>query len=201
MKKINVLGPKLLGKDFSVKKIVQANQIPKNPFYLDVREAKIYSQGHLRGALNIPFSPKLAYWAGWFVPYDRPVVVIADQNRGEPAVRELLLIGLDNIEGYMTAWEGESICSSLLSLEEFNRRKKEANPPLIVDVRTLGEYNAGHIEGAVHLPLSDLKERWKDLPKEREIVTMCQSGYRAQIGASYLQSLGYHAASLVGGAG
>ena len=47
----------------------------------------------------------------------------------------------------------------------------------VVDVRPIEEYRAGHIPGALSVPLPDLKARLKDLPKNREIVAYCRGPY------------------------
>jgi len=47
----------------------------------------------------------------------------------------------------------------------------------VLDVRPPEEYQAGHIPGAVNLPLGDLKKRLKDLPKGQEIIAYCRGPY------------------------
>lgn len=47
----------------------------------------------------------------------------------------------------------------------------------VLDVRPPEEYQAGHISGAVNLPLGDLKKRLKDLPKGQEIIAYCRGAY------------------------
>lgn len=46
-----------------------------------------------------------------------------------------------------------------------------ANPPLVIDVRGNGEYAAGHIPDALHIPGDQLSGRLDELPKDRAIVT------------------------------
>ena len=58
----------------------------------------------------------------------------------------------------------------------------------IVDVRSDKEWENGHIEGAVHIPLGELRERLGELTKTSSIVTVCGSGYRSSIAASLLQA-------------
>lgn len=48
---------------------------------------------------------------------------------------------------------------------------------LMVDVRPVEEYEAGHIPGAISMPLSELEQRLPELPKDREIVTYCRGTY------------------------
>ncbi len=47
----------------------------------------------------------------------------------------------------------------------------------VIDVRPAQEYNAGHIPGAISLPVDELKARLKELPKKREIVAYCRGPY------------------------
>ena len=64
---------------------------------------------------------------------------------------------------------------------------------LIVDVRSPGEYQSGHVEGALNLPLNDLPRlAGVHLPdKARALVLYCQSGMRSESARQYLQSCGY----------
>jgi hydroxyacylglutathione hydrolase len=58
-------------------------------------------------------------------------------------------------------------------------------------VRAPAEWANGHIPGATHCFVSDLKERIGEFDRERPVVTYCGSGYRANIAASLLQAHGF----------
>ena len=60
----------------------------------------------------------------------------------------------------------------------------------MVDVRTSREWNAGHIEGAVHIPLGDLARRASELPRDRPVATICEGGYRSSLAATVLSRAG-----------
>ena len=62
--------------------------------------------------------------------------------------------------------------------------------PLIVDVRTTREWNAGHIEGAMHIPLGELSTRAPEIPRTRPVATICEAGYRSALAASLLARAG-----------
>lgn len=68
----------------------------------------------------------------------------------------------------------------------------------VVDVREPGEWRAGHIEGAVHIPLHDLPERVSDLPDGRLLV-VCTVGGRSAHAVAYLAQQGHDAVNLDGG--
>ena len=68
-----------------------------------------------------------------------------------------------------------------------------------VDVREDDEWEAGHIDGARHIPLRVLSERVAELPKGRPIVAVCRSGSRSAAAVRGLRQLGYDAENLDGG--
>jgi rhodanese-related sulfurtransferase len=69
----------------------------------------------------------------------------------------------------------------------------------ILDVREDDEWQAGHIEGAQHIPLGELGERVGELSKESRIVAVCRSGGRSGAAVRGLKQLGYNAENLDGG--
>jgi rhodanese-related sulfurtransferase len=70
---------------------------------------------------------------------------------------------------------------------------------LALDVREAYEYEAGHIEGSLHIPIGQIQTRWEELDKERQIVVVCQIGQRSDLVAGFLRDNGYDAANLAGG--
>ncbi|WP_042423218.1 rhodanese-like domain-containing protein [Comamonas granuli] len=65
--------------------------------------------------------------------------------------------------------------------------------PTLVDVRSLGEYQSGHVDGAVHLPLERLLDDAPALLPDRsaELLLYCLSGARSQMAVQWLQQMGY----------
>lgn len=70
---------------------------------------------------------------------------------------------------------------------------------LLLDVREHDEWNAGHIEGSVHIPMGELGSRQEELPTDRPIVAVCRSGSRSAAVTQALDKAGYEAHNLVGG--
>jgi NADPH-dependent 2,4-dienoyl-CoA reductase/sulfur reductase-like enzyme/rhodanese-related sulfurtransferase len=70
---------------------------------------------------------------------------------------------------------------------------------LLLDVREPDEFVAGHIAGAINLPLSELRERFRELPANRDIWISCGVGQRAYYATRFLAQRGYRAATLSGG--
>ncbi|SDH01225.1 NADPH-dependent 2,4-dienoyl-CoA reductase, sulfur reductase [Vibrio xiamenensis] len=70
---------------------------------------------------------------------------------------------------------------------------------LLLDVRNPGELKNGYLEGAVNIPVDQLRERMDELPKDKEIVIYCQVGLRGNVAYRQLVNRGYKARNLIGG--
>ena len=100
-----------------------------------------------------------------------------------------------NMLGYMA----DNILSGLTESVQWNELADRMSAgATLIDVRTPGEFNAGHIDGAINIPVDDLRERFAEIPKENVIVT-CQVGQRGHTASTLLRELGIKAANLDGG--
>ena len=69
----------------------------------------------------------------------------------------------------------------------------------VVDVRTEVEFEAGHIPGALHVPVADVQQRAAEFPKDRAVLLYCRSGNRSGPVADAFAASGYDAHSIEGG--
>ncbi len=72
-------------------------------------------------------------------------------------------------------------------------------PPLLLDVRSPGEYAEGHIPGARLIPLPQLGGRIGELPTDRPIVCVCRSGGRSGVATHQLRARGLQVRNMRGG--
>ena len=82
---------------------------------------------------------------------------------------------------------------------DVQEKLKNGNRPLLLDVREKQEMREGYISGAKLIPLGQLRNRMKELPKDREIVCVCRSGNRSRSAAKQLIAAGYSASNMKGG--
>jgi rhodanese-related sulfurtransferase len=70
---------------------------------------------------------------------------------------------------------------------------------VLLDVRELDEWDAGRVDGALHIPLGQLAARQDEVPTDRVVVVVCRSGVRSATAAAALLAADYDAVNLAGG--
>ena len=63
-------------------------------------------------------------------------------------------------------------------------------PPVVIDVRTPAEYHSGHLDGAVNIPLDELRTRLGEVPADRGVAVHCAGGYRSYLATRILLNSG-----------
>ena len=173
----------------------------------DVREPADFGGAHLRGSVNISLRGSFATWAGTILPRQQPIVLVAEPGCKEEAAVRLGRIGYDHVAGYLDG--GMQVLATRPDLVGRTERITAATvaellaapqPPFVLDVRTVKEWQDKHIEGSCNIPLNHLQERLAEVPRDRQVVVHCASGYRSSIAASLLTQHGFtQIADLVGG--
>ena len=90
-------------------------------------------------------------------------------------------------------YQGQEQPVPAVSVREAWKRLSEhgAEPaPALIDVRETWEYEGGHAEGAVNIPLSQLQRRQAEVPRDREVLLICQVGARSLSAARYMRQHG-----------
>jgi glyoxylase-like metal-dependent hydrolase (beta-lactamase superfamily II)/rhodanese-related sulfurtransferase len=170
---------------------------------LDTRSSASFGKGHFPGSLNVSLDLALfSTWTGFFVPPDRKIALVVEDESDVPRARlELLRIGYDSIVGYI-AGRMLTATEPLLQVPatDYRAAGEYGNAALLLDVRTQGEWDAFHLEGALHIPLPALPRRMKELPKSEPLAVICGAGNRSSIAASLLQADGFQCVqNIIGG--
>ena len=160
---------------------------------VDTRNKDEIADGSIPGSLHIEGNKSFATWMGSLLDYQQQLILVADDEQVEALTRKLMRIGMDNVYGYVSdvAHLGVALEKpDIIGIDAFKSRK-DRNDVQVIDVRTEGEYHAGHINGAVNLPLATLGANLDKVSKDKEVIIHCQSGARAAIAYSILRKNGF----------
>jgi phage shock protein E len=83
-----------------------------------------------------------------------------------------------------------------LPAKDLQQKLNSQESMLVLDVREPDEFQSGHITGAILIPLGELGRRVNDLPKEKPIICVCQSGSRSLTATRFLLSAGFNAINM-----
>jgi hydroxyacylglutathione hydrolase len=213
MKRINRDGPRILGGSRRPQRIAAARVgelLAQGALLVDTRPAADYATAHIPGTINIPLNRSFTTWAGWLVPYTRDFYLLIDHARLDAldqAVRDLAMIGLDRVGGYidcdeetLAAWRsaGGAIGSIRKMTAQRLAERMAKGDVAVVDVRAGFEWDDGHVPGARHIPLGLLPARFDELPPG-PVVMQCLTGSRSAIAASIVAARGQEVWDLEGG--
>lgn len=95
------------------------------------------------------------------------------------ALRSLTAERAPGVERLVEAYLGSRDELEAIGREELMARLRSGEPLVVVDVRPREEYDSGHLPGARSIPLDELEERLRELPRRREIVAYCRGPYCA----------------------
>jgi hydroxyacylglutathione hydrolase len=214
LKRINQAGPALLGLRDGLPVADRltpgeaAAAIQKGAYLIDLRPAEMFAEEHPRGAINIGSGSKVGYWAGWVVPIGTAIVLFGedDARRRDDVRRQLLRVGLDRVLGFvdggLDAWRNAGLATSRVArIDARELHDQQARGPsfTIVDVRSGAEFDAGHIPGAINIPVGVLPSRLGDIPSSLPVATLCEGGYRSSLAASLLAREGFESVFNIAG--
>ncbi len=165
---------------------------------VDTRMDASFGASHVPKALSI-WSAGLPSFAGWFLPYDKPILLVNDNNNVTQITLYLLRLGYVNISGFlaggMLAWHTagqESATIKTITVQSFCSFLDMDEHPWILDVRSDAELeHAGSITGANHIHITELAGRMDEVPRNHTVFIFCGSGLRSMIAASLLKREGW----------
>jgi len=165
---------------------------------LDTRKPEVFARGFVPGAVNIGLDGSFAPWVGALIPDLRqPLLLVTEPGRESETVTRLSRVGYDQAVGYLAggfeAWQGAGRpvgSVPCVPARAFAALYREA-PPVVVDVRKPAEFAAGHLPGAVNLPLDSLPDHLAQFPTDQPVYVHCAGGYRSMIACSVLKARGW----------
>ncbi|MEN6318865.1 MAG: MBL fold metallo-hydrolase [Syntrophaceae bacterium] len=166
---------------------------------LDTRTELAFSSSHIPNSLSI-WATGLPSFAGWFLPSDKPILLVNESNDPDQVTRYLLRLGYSNIAGFlsggMLAWHmagRETSSIKTVAVQSLCSILDQGDQSWILDVRSDDELeHAGTVTGAHHIHLTQLPNRMDEVPRDQTVFIFCGSGLRSMIAASLLKREGWN---------
>jgi glyoxylase-like metal-dependent hydrolase (beta-lactamase superfamily II)/rhodanese-related sulfurtransferase len=167
---------------------------------VDLRNRTAFAAGHVPGTFNIGLDGQFSTYLGWLIPWGTPVTLLGETaEQVAEAQRELVRIGIDRPAAAATGKPEEWTDEPLATLERATfadlAQVRHHRRVSVLDVRRVSEWRAGHLVGAVHIPIHEIVARMDEVP-DGEVWVHCASGYRASIAASVLAASGRRVVSV-----
>jgi hydroxyacylglutathione hydrolase len=165
---------------------------------VDLRPRRTYAAAHRLGTLNLELGTNLVTYLGWLIQRGTSVTFLAEEDAAVNAARKALAyIGREKIAG----WANSSVVYDHAALDarssypverfaDFATARALGDDPVLIDIRHPHEWAAGHIEGAIHIPLPALAHELHSVPRATPVWVHCGAGYRAAAASSMLDTVG-----------
>jgi glyoxylase-like metal-dependent hydrolase (beta-lactamase superfamily II)/rhodanese-related sulfurtransferase len=181
----------------------------------DIGEKQRYEKEHIPGSSYAVCNEESKKNIMPKLPKNVEIVLVAEKDEYTKQMAVMMRqMGLKvrHLQGGINAWKWdfdrgnfETTSSKNISAfelkENLDKRQGKNNGLFLLDVREPIEYAEWHIDNSVNIPLGKLskEERLSQVPKDKEIITICPRGNRATIGKYMMQRYGYNVKVLEGG--
>ncbi|MDG6223196.1 MAG: MBL fold metallo-hydrolase [Candidatus Bathyarchaeota archaeon] len=199
MEAYNLNGPPILGTITMPHPLTPSEfmKTVETAYIIDTRTPDAFGAAHIKDSFSLP--PKRLSNVGWIADYNKTILLVVENIKAlEFAVKNLLRLGFDKIEGYLgggiEAWYKQGIPipkNGLITVHELKKMIDSKQEITILDVRRENEWNEGHIQGAMHIYLGHIPKQIDKVPRDKTIVVLCKTGNRSSFGTSILLRAGF----------
>ena len=205
MERINLEGAPLLGALPAPKPLpaLEFAERARDAWVVDTRMALSFTAAHVPDAVGL-WDKELPNYAGWFLDYDRPILLVNDTGDCSPVMRSLVRMGFDRIEGFlvdgMLGWHRAGLPSSsidTLTVQELCHGLDVDRDTWILDVRSAEEVATSEIPDAHHIHIKEVPDRMDEVPTDRPVHIFCGTGVRSAIVSSLLKRAGWDNTTVV----
>lgn len=168
---------------------------------LDTRTATVFTQGFVPGSISIGLEGRFAEWAGSLLPFDKPILIVAQPGEEKEAIIRLARVGFSMIGGHLSggfaAWQEAGEQADMIVDIEADELAMDIpfdDNLVIIDVRRETEFGDGHVTNAINIPLDEMSDpaQIANFEDTHNIYVHCGGGYRSVIAASLLKRQGIH---------
>ena len=176
-------------------------KIKQDYIILDTRKAAVFTQGFVPGSISIGLEGRFAEWAGSLLPFDKPMLLVAEPGMEKETAIRLARVGFSKMEGFLQgsfeAWASAGEKTDMIIDIEPDELAMDIpfdEQLVVLDVRKEVEFADGHVKGALNIPLGDMIDpaTMADFDDNQNLYVHCAGGYRSVIAASLLKRQGIH---------
>lgn len=200
MKRLNRVGAPRLRTRGELRRIAASDLnalVTVHAEFIDLR-ADATTLGYLPGSIALPLTRRFLTQAGSVLRYGMPVYLVADDvHDALEAVDALTLIGVDDVRGWISEFtletyrrEGGAL-ERLVNVTAQEALERQERGHVLMDVRSTGEWQGGHIANAMHAPLAGVLDDVRELDRDTPLVVYCQAGARSRVAATALRRVGF----------
>ena len=168
---------------------------------LDTRPTALFVDGFVPSSIFIGLEGRFAEWAANLLPFDKTILLITEPGKEQETITRLARVGFEKMGGFLEggyeSWNnaGEPI-DLLIDVEADELAMDIAfdDNLVVLDVRKELEYDNGHLQQAMNIPLDELTDpgTLADFDEHHNIYVHCGGGYRSVIACSLLKRQGIH---------
>jgi glyoxylase-like metal-dependent hydrolase (beta-lactamase superfamily II)/rhodanese-related sulfurtransferase len=176
-------------------------EMKNGAWVVDTRHAETFTQGFVPGSVFVGLEGRFAEWAAMLLPFDQPLVLVTEEGKEKEAVTRLSRVGFDKMVGYLQggieAWQNKGNSMDMIIDIEADELIMDIphDPNLqVVDVRNETEFDGGHLEDALNLPVQEMTNlvELAQFEEDQQLYIHCAGGYRSVIASSLLKRQGIH---------
>ncbi|MEO9027948.1 MAG: MBL fold metallo-hydrolase [Ktedonobacteraceae bacterium] len=168
-------------------------EVEQHALVIDTRAPEQFGAGHIPGALHAALhGSAFATRVGFIAPAEsRLLLVVENEADLHEACTQLAVVGYDQVSGYlaggMDAWQAANQPVQELAQLRVEQLHEQRSSLSVLDVREQGEWDEGHIAGALHIPYYAVEQRLAELNPSVSMAVICGSGQRSTVASAVLQ--------------
>ncbi|RYD96877.1 MAG: rhodanese-like domain-containing protein [Sphingobacteriales bacterium] len=181
--------------------VAQLKQLKDQVLIIDTRQTPAFTEGFVPGSVSLGLGPHFVEWITALVPKETPLVIVAEEEDLADAYEALETLGYKQLKGHLDggvpAWQaaGKSIDMIIDVTTEELALDLPFDPKLMmVDVRSVEEFDRGHVKKAENFPLTQIIDPLQiaQLDEDSNIYVYCGGGYRSVVACSIIKKEGFH---------
>lgn len=181
--------------------IAQFEQLKDQALIIDTRQTPDFTEGFVPGSISLGLGKHFVEWITALVPTATPLLIVAAEDDVADTYEALETLGYQQIKGHLkgglAAWKaaGKRIDMIIdVSTEELALDLPFDTKIMLVDVRSVEEFDRGHVKNAENFPLTQIIDPLQiaQLDEDSNIYVYCGGGYRSVVACSIMKKEGFH---------